>query len=414
MKRAVKSLFAALISMFMLLSAAAAADTTTYTLDELDMEISVPNELVVFTRDLDDSDLYLSLFGLEKESFLNTMISSDIYLSAVDMDTGAEVVVTMTENEVSNFNLLSDAELSALQENLDSIYQDLGRTYLGSEIYRHHQATFVKINFTTPDPEMPINSLQYYTIYANKAINITLHSYNDAISTEQALMLQNIVNSAAFGLEPQLPEPDFIPTEAFLYQNDTLDISFTVPANWVQDDSLLELDGIDAAFISSEDPSLAITYSRIDAYEEFTALEKLLCPRGQVDNSIITLEEFAEDLPVISSHTVTFNGREYYCLQVDYSETAPKNPFTQLAYIRNGYYHLFQFSRPESSPYYADFEALMDSVEYTDYTSPLNLVNILFSLLLTIMVYTVPIVIYRYAIRKSNDEPKKARKITIL
>lgn len=413
MRRTAKMLFAALISMFMLLVCAAAADTTTYPLDELGMDIRLPNKMIVFTRDLDDSDPNLSLFGLEKEAFLDSMISSGIYLNAVEADASAEIVVTMTENELSNFNLLSDAELTAIQDNLDSLYQDLGRIYLGSEVYQNHQATFIKISFTTPDSEMPINSSQYYTIYANKAINITLHSYNGAISTEQALMLQDIVDSAVFKTVSSTPEPSYTPSKAFHYYDEETYISFTVPANWTETPVVEGVEHVDMAFLPNTNSDAIITYSCEDIWPTLPLGTRLLLTRASLDNSYLTTEDAAEIFGVSPQEvsTVVYNDKEYFHASF---MTEDAEPCLQMMHVENGCIYVFLFIGSTISRNYTDFERLLDSVVYMTPVLEYSFFDILFSILLTITVYTVPIVIYRYAIRKSKVEPKKARKITIL
>lgn len=81
-----------------------------------------------------------------------------------------------------------------------------------------------------------------------------------------------------------------------------------------------------------------------------------------------------------------------------------------------------EFSGDDKNAYYKDFESLLGSVKYPavqgigsgDLRSEFSLVNILLSLLLTIAIYSVPIVIYRYGIAKKPIEKAKAKRITII
>ena len=413
MKRVSMICIPLLTAVLMLAGTVLAADSTTYTLDELGLKLSIPNDLIVFTRDLDGSESDLSLFGLEKESYLDNMISMNTYLDAVAADGSAEIIVTMAENELSDFNSYSDRELIETAESFDSLYQEIGCTYLGSELYQHPQAKFLIIQFTTPYGEAPVYSTQYYTIYANKAINVTLHSYSGTVSDDQALLLRNIVDSIVFETDSQSTESNYTPAETFDYSDQETRIRFTIPANWTETPIDEDLDYVDMAFMPNTNSDAIISYSCEDVWAEVPGSTRLWMTRADLDHSYFTAED-AATIFGLSSHevsTVTYNGSDYYCgtFLTEDGETC-----IQLTHMENGYIYTFLFIGSTISRNYTDFEHLLDSVYYMSMPGGFSVFNILFSLLLTITVYTVPIIIYRYAIRKSTIEVKKARKITIL
>lgn len=405
-----------LSSVLMLAGTAIAANTTTYALPELDMELSIPDELAVFTRELDASAPNLSKFGLDKDTLLDHMISSSIYLNAIDADASFEVTVTMTEVELPDFNLLSDIELSSMMSSLDSLYQEIGYSYLGSEIYQNHQSKFVKINFTQSLGDTTVYSLQYYTVRANKAINITLHSYTGEIASAQQALLHEIVDSAVFGTTSQLPQNNFVPTEPFEYCNEDAGVLFTVPANWVEEPFSGDWEYVSAAFLPCFNADAIITYSYTDIWAETPFWVRLLTTRADVDHSLFSREDAAEIFGISASDvsSVTYNGREYYCAHLLYEGPAGTTTGTQMMRMENGYIHTFLFAGSDTVPFYADFEALLETVLYRTLPNDYSFANILFSLLLTIVIYSLPVIIYRYAIRKSPVTPKKAKKITIL
>lgn len=114
--------------------------------------------------------------------------------------------------------------------------------------------------------------------------------------------------------------------------------------------------------------------------------------------------------------------------------------------VENGYFYTFQFLGDRTSPYYENFESLLESVNYSAVenalpskhgdvagsTSPSNyegpadrtqpsifesdyiVIDLLFSLFITVTIYSVPIIIYRYAIIKMPVEKKRAKIITIV
>ena len=88
--------------------------------------------------------------------------------------------------------------------------------------------------------------------------------------------------------------------------------------------------------------------------------------------------------------------------------------------------HWFQFNGYNDNKFYGDFETLLSSLDFPTSTGTRysdtgsNLMgrfspgNILLNLIATIVVYSLPIIIYRYAIRKEPMERKKAKRITII
>ena len=152
---------------------------------------------------------------------------------------------------------------------------------------------------------------------------------------------------------------------------------------------------------------------------------------------------------------VSFAGKEYYCAEVSGTEDVYgltiSVTITQYLRCENGYMYIFQFGGTHDSEYYDDFVSLMNSVVYPEITqekpvaapsSPENdkagqdhaqktqeidsmepeasakmrpsAGDIVIGLLLTIVIYSIPIIVYRYGIRKAPVEKKKAKRITIV
>lgn len=124
--------------------------------------------------------------------------------------------------------------------------------------------------------------------------------------------------------------------------------------------------------------------------------------------------------------------------------------------LENGYLYTFQFSGESDNPCYEDFKSLLESVKYPVATNDLTshseestesalsskygnaesltevvgypepetttpapvsksgIGSIFLSLLITIIIYSVPIIIYRYAIAKHPIEEARAKKLAII
>lgn len=112
MKNVSKLLVLVLCLTVIMASFASATDTKTYTLDELYIEVSIPTELAVFTRNIPADDPNLAVFGADKQSMEEYYHSNNIYLDAISMDTSSELIITMTADgssqEAFHFNLIED------------------------------------------------------------------------------------------------------------------------------------------------------------------------------------------------------------------------------------------------------------------------------------------------------------------
>lgn len=449
----------ALTLLFVLSPAAFAASRETYRLDDLGMSIDIPSEYVVFTRDIADDDPNLSAYGLNKNDLSDLMESRNLYLDIWDTYVSFEITVTMTDNSISDFNLISDTALNVLASSFTDEFASYGLTIETWEIYQHDQAKFLKIYENMPKGTDMVYGLQYYTVYDHKAISITMSSYSGAIDAEKEAILASILDTVHFDQEPLRREtpPD---TAAFLFRDEDTGCEFTVPANWTQKPLSQERETIDVKFASSREPGLCILYGSTDIWSEMPLSEKIGLTRADIDNSLFTgLEEFAETMGVEKNKTsmLSYGGNEYYT----YSNTTTASEYgidlriTQTCFMRveNGYLYTFQFNGDIAGPYYDDFESLLESVKYqavelsnhedasdkslpssygaaagrtspSNYTQPAvspppyepdySIASILLSLFITITIYSVPIFVYRYAVIKQPVEKKRAKKITII
>lgn len=192
-------------------SQTAPSNTTAYTLDELGMTVNIPNNLYVFTRNTAQDDPKFTALNLKSEWLFGFFAAHDIYLNAV-ADGTYEIIITMTnerqDQNISDFNLLSDTELKTFIDNSAALYQvagalqEEGRTahYTGSEIFSENkQAKFIKSEFTlTAKDGNETYGVQYYTIHNGKAINIIMGSYSQYVIPECKSIMNDLIRNVAF------------------------------------------------------------------------------------------------------------------------------------------------------------------------------------------------------------------------
>ena len=424
--------------------AAHAAGTITYSLDDMDMSLALPADLTVFTRDnLDERDTNLKALGYTKEDFLSYMTSNSLYLDACDEDVSHEITVVMQEADFDDLRSLNDSGFSSFTESFAQGLTSTGADYVKSEIYENSGAKYFKIYIEGSSAASDYYALNCFTVVGGRGFVISYLSYAGEITADDETALKDIVDSAVFGVSQQAAGTEAVPAGAFLYTDSDTGLSFLVPANWSEKVVPKKRDFLCAKFALNADPSIIITYGSSDLWNNLTASEQAGIERSDYKFPILRESDVASmfDLPASGVSTVTYNGT--YCFkfltvtQDAWNGLTISLKTTNVISSCDGYLYLFQFSGTEQSKYYADFEALLNRVVYplpdtvpaasalpsggTAYSDvPMlpsggfSFGNLVFSLIVTIVVYSLPIIIYRYGVRKKPVAPRKARVITIV
>ena len=367
MKR-VLSLFVALLLVMVLLCNPVFAASSTYDLDELELQVTIPSGYSVITRDTPANDPIFSNLGTTKSAILEQFKSGNIYLNAISDNYNEEVVVTMMENSISNFSLLSDTALETLASALVDQYVNYGINVSKCEIYHHSQAKFVRLYFT--DTGKTVHGLQYYTIYDGKAINFTMRSYEGSLSSRQENAIKSIVDSIKYDKAPPVAE-EGEDTDAFTYKDSEGGVTFTVPANWKQEAFTKDREFIDVKFASTKESGCVMIYGSTDMWGQMSAADRVGYKRSDINNSVFTKADIAAMYNTTANKitTITYNGVQYFKGELKYTTDTfgidLSVTMTQLVYIENGWMYTFQFGGPSTHKLYSDFESLMKSVKYT-------------------------------------------------
>ncbi len=432
--------------LFLVPVAAYAADNTTYTLDELDMTISIPTDMNVTTREIDSEDPNLSSYDLNKNDVIDHFEKYSIYLDALSQDLTYEIIVTMITDEslqaVSDFNLFTDAEL--MEQNFESIYAAQHVTVLSMELLspRHPQAKFYKLSLSNADRTS--YRLQFYTVINNKAINISIAADYPIDETLESRITE-VVNSVTFMNLPtaeaspnaMLPgalqeEEPSSPPEPIYYHDDEAGVSFIVPDGWTEKGLFEDREYIQKKYTDSAGNTLLFGYSDL-----YAKLPKGYS-RSDVTNEMFSKADLENTYTLDGSHVTsveyaTVNGIEYFCVSRDVSAVTngigvESNIMSYILYY-NGIMYEFSAGDAMDTDVHADFMAWMSTVRYDDITTgvlkesldlpynasdKLGAITVILSIVFTVVIYSAPILIYRYAVKKEPVSAAKARKITII
>ena len=344
------------------------ASSTTYKLDELGLEVSIPSSYDVITRDTPLSSPIFKELGIYGKELMEQFETSSIYLNAIPKDiSNEEIVVTMAPNIINNFSALSDTSLKILASSLTGPFEEMNFDISEYDIYEHSQAKFIRLNHE--DTVNSVSILQYYTIYNKKAINFTMRSYSGEITSTQEQTIRSIVDTIKFDTPPAEPPADF-ETEAFIYTDTKTNIKFTVPVNWYEKELSKEREFIDVKFMSAKEEGMSIIYGSTDVWGMMTEDERDGSTRSDINNSAFTLEDMSEFFTVDKKQIslVKYNGVEYYQATVKNSTELYGLDFTaemtHAVRFDNGWIYWFQFSGTTDSTYFGDFEKLMNSVQF--------------------------------------------------
>ncbi len=369
MKKGIKLMI--LIFLFiLLLSSGVSASSSTYNISELGLDITIPSDYKVITRDTPATASVFRDLGINKADLIEQFEETNVYLNAISDTLDEEVVVTMDTNIIDNFSALSDTSLKMFASSWVNEYEKMGIDVKKYDIYHHSQAKFVRVHFE--DTANSVNGLQYYTIYNGKAMNFTMRSYSGEITTKQEKTIKTIVDSVKYDT-PSVENPVGAETEAFVYTDIDTNTKFTVPANWYEKELLKEHEFIDVKFVSSKEEGMSIMYGSTDLWGMLTPEEQKGSSRSDLDNSAVEISDVAT-LYAIDENLIKkqmYDGKEYFQATVKQNTELYGATFTlettMVIRIENGWVYGFQFSGTTDNEYFGDFQELLNSVEYPDY-----------------------------------------------
>lgn len=367
------------------------------------MELSLPQEYYVITRDTPADDAVFEKLGVTKEAVLSDESMDHVCLSAINESLTEDITVSLLPDSLGDFAQLNDRAIELLLSMYMQEAGSVGIDISAGEVYHHQQTKFLRWQFAALDGSM--YGEQYMTSFADKSITFNLRSYVGPITEEQQKTLCGIVDSTVFDGGEQRTEPNE-KTPPFEYTDPDTNTSFTVPAQWHQQEFLKPTDVMDVQF-ANEDAGLLIGYGSVDLWSELTALEKIGLTRADINMSQWPKADFAESsgVPEDQVSSVTYNGKAYYKVTTTTESEIYGVPYEQqsttLFYADNGWVYNFVFSDTDHSPYYADFEQLLNSVQYPVQTVSRER-NIPLSLILAVPAAAVVLIVVFVKKRRKN------------
>lgn len=202
MKKKVLIVIIILITL-LVFSAPALADTTTYHLKELYMDVDIPDNGDVFTREMRADDPIFIELGLPEEnaiSIIELLNESSTYL--IYRNPYYVIHIQKFEHndsqEIFNFNLCTDEDLNTFATNKMNLTD--------YKIYSYNNIKYLVFNLQ-PDNINEIDyRVSYLTAHNGQAISIVFGSYYTPLTPEMTNELKAIVDSIVFTETLEYPE----------------------------------------------------------------------------------------------------------------------------------------------------------------------------------------------------------------
>ena len=350
------------------------ADGTTYNVEELGMDITLPAKYSVIMRNTDENAKIFDNLGTTKAEINKYFEENNIYLNAISDVDNKEIVVTMTPIASSVFSFLDDSTLKQFESYMSETYSNMGLNITNCEIYQSSNSKYVKLLFS--DKSGSINGLQYYTVRDKIAINITMRSYDGTISSAKADEMKGIIDNIKYNAKLLVTEQDEDDEDddLLIYTDEDTGLTFSIPNGWHEEKLSKPREHIDAKFVLDENDGTAIIYGSSDLWESMSDIEKAGYTRATIGKKIT--KSYIEEMCNVASDKISmvnYNGVEYYKFETKtFVEQYGINfelTMINLMHVDNGWIYSFQFGGDSESKSYADFERLVSSVEYPNQLS---------------------------------------------
>ncbi|MDD2220441.1 MAG: zinc ribbon domain-containing protein [Clostridia bacterium] len=207
---------------------AAAAD---YTIDDFSMQLSLPDDYAVFTRNMMGNEPVLKMFNLSLEEVNLALNEADFYLLAYDKEQTHSIYIKCKEDidtqAFFNLNLLSEYELDKLIEDYQNDFQQqqLNLSLANTGLYRTDSVTYIFNDVLNHGGEEDRYLLNYGTYYNGRYFDFWLVSYEGEVTEDLRQIMREMIDSVAFTVTLDKPNPQAFTNQ---YNIEALDLQLNL------------------------------------------------------------------------------------------------------------------------------------------------------------------------------------------
>ena len=423
--------------MFLLTTGVFAAEMTTYEIPEFSMTVDIPSDWYCITSQTTPDELGDLADVLDLEAIQQSMPDLYRYMDAMSSDFSMELLITVTETSVLNYDGFSDEALLKIAGNLGRVYEDMNVDRQESIHHGENHNFAVGYMIMNADGETDYVT-QYTTTLEFCCIHLSLHTSAPITEEEEALLRQiaDSVTVAPSGKNAPRLGP-------YTHKDPEFGFSVEVPAYWIENSSNMEDNTVFTTFISCLDTQSVITVSVMDIYETLDFGSDI--PRTEVDMDELSLGDvallFAVDEEVMSTRNI--DGREF-CTYEGFMPDG-QTPVTYLIWLEDGCLYVVQAADsshpevmdallsmaaslqvpeieepeelppdPQPEPEALPAEPELDVRDYTYDPAAEARAAVIKGFALTLAIYFLPLLGYRFFIVQEPIPKKKAKKLVII
>lgn len=171
---------------------------TRYTIPEVSLNIVIPDNYMVVTREIRDDDPIIAQFGIDRETILNSLLERNMYVDALDFAANNEFYVACKPSNIESYGDVDDSSLEEAIESLKQTMKDNGVEVIKAELYLTDQTKWLYRKAVTGTGNDTLYQIVYYTVENSVAYNVAMESYGVDFSSEQETLFRNIVDHCDF------------------------------------------------------------------------------------------------------------------------------------------------------------------------------------------------------------------------
>lgn len=171
---------------------------TEVSIKDLDMQITVGDEWLVFTRDnLSDEKIqnYLQEQNIPEKNIMNNMENIHSYFDGIKGN-NEFIIRSVVNDDVNNLSNYSQEDLELFGTSLNEKTE--ATTF---EIIKYNDITYIKTEYY--DESAKANILEYVTIVNRNCITYTIQNYEDKIDDETKKEIDEIIKSIHIKIDPK-------------------------------------------------------------------------------------------------------------------------------------------------------------------------------------------------------------------
>lgn len=181
--------------------------STAYKFSDINLQVSIPNELICFTQSVTSNHSYLELIGVDDVEELRSLMKiNHVYLEAVPEDLGYELIISgkTAGSESTDFSALSEDKLNELFKQYVEASDSIDNDSVTEKLTASGIETLNGIPyFVTEVTSLANNNVttyvkKYYTVMMGNSISFFIQSNGQEISSDTAAILENVVLSAEY------------------------------------------------------------------------------------------------------------------------------------------------------------------------------------------------------------------------